>query len=155
MLHFSARLQDAASCSGTLLDWLTSNLAISGYPSSNTDLSGLSAIVNLDRYTPYTTTVRFEHMPLIDGPGNAPSDVARVVWQLDELLESGKVLLHCAAGVSRTPFVAALYLAWKRPMEFDEALELTAQRRSRELNIDIGLLAVADPVLALLQDERG
>ena len=132
------------------MDWITPNLAISGYPSSKTDLSSLSAIINLDRYTPYTTAVRCEHMPLIDGPGNTPSAIARVLWQLDELLESGKVLLHCAAGVSRTPFVAALYLAWRQPMEFDEALELTAQRRSRELNIDIGLLAVADPVLALL-----
>lgn len=136
------------------MDWVTPKLAISGYPSSKTDLSGLTAIVNLDRYTPYTTAVRCEQMPLIDGPGNAPSAIAMVLEKLDELLESGKVLLHCAAGVSRTPFVAALYLAWRHPMEFDEALEFTAQRRSCELNIDLGLLAVADPVLALLGHEE-
>ena len=71
------------------------------------------------------------------------------------LLEGGGcVLVHCAAGVSRSPFVIALYLSWKRGMPFDDAIGLVAERRSRNLNIDPGLSAISREVLDVM-DRRG
>ena len=99
------------------MDWVTEQIALSEYPSSKTDLSRFDGILNLDRYTPYKTDVRLAHMPLIDGPGNLPDSIADVLECMDSLLQDGgRVLVHCAAGVSRSPFVIALYLSWKRGM---------------------------------------
>ncbi len=132
------------------MDWITQRVAISGYPSSKTDLSVVDAIVNLDRYTPYRTDVRSEHLPLIDGPGNPHEAVAEVVRRVDALAQEGKVLVHCASGVSRSPYVLALYFTWRHTLSFDDALDLIARRRTRPLNIDPGLLVDRDRVLAAL-----
>ncbi len=135
-----------------MMDWITQRVAISGYPSSKMDLRAVDAIVNLDKYTPYKTDVPSLHLPLIDGAGNAPDAVAEVVRRVDALAQDGKVLVHCAAGVSRSPYVLALYFTWYHSLFFDDAIELIARRRSRPLNIDPGLLADKDAVLSALRN---
>ncbi|MBM4405871.1 MAG: dual specificity protein phosphatase family protein, partial [Chloroflexi bacterium] len=109
---------------------------------------------NLDRYTPYISPVPVVHFPLIDGPGNPPEDVAHIVQRLGAMVEEGKVLVHCAAGVSRSPYVVALYFAWKHNVSFEEALARVARRRSRNLNVDAGLLSLTESVLGLLSERR-
>jgi protein-tyrosine phosphatase len=136
------------------MDWVTEHLAISEYPSSKADLRVFSSILNLDRYTPYISPVPVVHFPLIDGPGNPPEDVAHIVQRLDAMVEQGKVLVHCAAGVSRSPYVVALYFSWRHGVAFDEALAQVASRRSRNLNVDPGLLSLTDSVLGLLNERR-
>lgn len=132
------------------MDWITRNIALSEYPSSKTDLGQVDAIMNLDQYTPYRTDVHHKHLPLIDGRGNAPEEIVGVLYELDKLVQKGKVLVHCAAGASRSPFILALYLTWRYGLFFEDALALVARRRSRVLNIDPGLLAGKDDVLKLL-----
>ena len=133
------------------MDWVTEQVAVSEYPSSKTDLLQFDGILNLDRYTPYKTDVRLEHMPLIDGPGNTPEAVADVLERMDSLLQNnGRVLVHCAAGVSRSPFVIGLYISWKQGMVFEKALDLVAARRSRNLNVDPGLVEIAEDVLDVI-----
>ena len=134
------------------MDWITPNIALWEYPSSKTDLNQFDAILNLDRYTPYQTSTAHTRMPILDGPGNLPSDIVLVVRHLRDLVANGRVLVHCAAGVSRSPFIIALYLAWTQEIEFTEALKLVAQGRRRPLNIDHGLLAISDDTLSLLGD---
>ena len=136
------------------MDWIRPNLAISEYPSSKTDLSQVDSIVNLDKYTPYKTDVPLLHIPLLDGPGNAPEEIVGVLRRLHGLTSRGKVLVHCAAGVSRSPFVIALYLAWREGIEFQEALDQVAEGRSRSLNIQPGLVEMSDDVFSLLQGQR-
>jgi len=133
-----------------MIDWVTSDIAISEYPSSKTDLGQFDAILNLDKFTPYHTSVHHAHIPIIDGAGNRPEEIVAVLDRMDELLGRGRVLVHCAAGVSRSPFVIALYLAWREGYSFDQAIGLVARRRRRPLNIDPGLLAIKDDVLGLV-----
>ena len=132
------------------MDWITRNIALSDYPSSKTDLGQVDAIVNLDQFTPYLTDVHHKHMPLIDGRGNSPEEIVVVLHELDKLVQRGRVLVHCAAGASRSPYILVLYFTWKYGLFFDDAMELVARRRSRMLNIDPGLLIGKDDVLRLL-----
>jgi len=132
------------------MDWITPTIAIWEYPSSKTDLGQFNSILNLDRFNPYHTDVHHTHMPIIDGRGNTPEEIVAVLEQLDRLVDRGRVLVHCASGVSRSPFILALYLAWKRQMPFQEAVETVASRRSRQLNIDTELLKMASEVLELV-----
>ncbi len=136
------------------MDWVTQHIAISEYPSSKADLTVFSSILNLDRYMPYISPVPVVHFPLIDGPGNPPEDVAGIVKRLDGMIDEGKVLVHCAAGVSRSPYVVALYVSWRHGLPFEEALAQVASRRSRTLNVDPGLLSLTDAVLGLLNTRR-
>jgi len=135
-------------------DWITHRLAVSGYPSSKTDFGQFDAIINVDKYTPYKTDVYTEHLPLLDGPGNPPEEVAIVVRRIDHLTAEGRLLVHCASGVSRSPFVIALYFSWRYGLFWDDALGLVAKRRTRALNIDRGLLEQTEQVLAALANGR-
>ena len=80
-----------------------------------------------------------------------PPEIVAVLERMDGLLRKGRVLVHCAAGVSRSPFIIALYLAWKQPLTFDEAMEIVARQRSRPLNVDDGLLALSGEILGRIE----
>nr|CAG8578718.1 2940_t:CDS:2 [Entrophospora candida] len=51
----------------------------------------------------------------------------------------GKVLVQCAAGVSRSPAVVAAWLIKKNGMQVDEAIEFIKERRPG-ININQGFL---------------
>ena len=139
-----------------IIDWVTDSIAISEYLSSQTDLGEFDAILNLDRFTPYHHQDTYHvHIPLIDGPGNDPEAIVGVIGRLHGLLGKGRVLVHCAAGVSRSPFIIAIYLAWSGNRTFGESLRLVASRRRRPLNVDDGLLALSDDVLGRLRERGG
>ncbi|MBI4307779.1 MAG: dual specificity protein phosphatase family protein [Chloroflexi bacterium] len=133
------------------MDWITRQIAISECPTDRTEWSQVDAILNLDRQLTYSPARECHHVPLVDGRGNDATDVAHAVQELDRLCFQGKrVLVHCLSGVSRSPYVVALYLSWRGGLFFEDALELVARRRTPELNIDPGLLAQKDAVLHVL-----
>jgi protein-tyrosine phosphatase len=56
--------------------------------------------------------------------------VYRLVDEIRRLQDSGKIgLIHCFAGVDRSPFVACLYLGTKYNLLFKEAYKLVKERR--------------------------
>lgn len=58
--------------------------------------------------------VKYTHYPMIDGEGTTGEQLEYAVKTLELLInENNKVLVHCLAGVSRSPMVVALYIAWK------------------------------------------
>jgi len=75
----------------------------------------------------------FDH-PLIDGPKNDRADMKEAVEVAASALSDGKVVLvHCSAGMSRSPAVTAAALARHRGIEFTEALEKV--RDTRDVNL--------------------
>jgi len=72
-----------------------------------------------------------ERVPIADlDPEALRSALPSAVRRLDALLESGRtVYLHCAIGWSRSPTVAACWIAWKRGMDAAAACRLVRQAR--------------------------
>lgn len=69
--------------------------------------------------------IAFRNMPVIDyDPLDLKMRLPRCVEVLDEMVHAGqRVYLHCTAGVSRSPTVAAAYLHWCLDWPLEQALE--------------------------------
>ncbi len=81
--------------------------------------------------------------PLIDGAGNSPDQLVRIVDELAELVEKHPpVLVHCHAGRSRSVVVVAGYLVRTHGMRPDDSIALIAARRD---------IAVSAELVALLE----
>ncbi|MBI2865352.1 MAG: dual specificity protein phosphatase family protein [Chloroflexi bacterium] len=84
----------------------------------------------------------WQQVDLIDGEGNSPEDIRRAVDYLEALARTHKVLVHCAEGVSRSPFIVACYLARAERKKISVAIAEVAEKRPRT-RIDAGLLKMA------------
>ena len=73
----------------------------------------------------------YSNIRLHDGPGNMPEDFHQAVMALESLMNDPAevVLLHCHAGVSRSPTICATYLARKNKITFDEAVAMIRLKR--------------------------
>ena len=64
--------------------------------------------------------------------GNKKADAVTIFKALDKIeTELGKnkdVLVHCAAGLNRSPFLVACYIAKKRRIPYSQAVEIVKQR---------------------------
>lgn len=95
--------------------------------------------------------VRRHKIGLYDGPGNHPLVFAAAVLTLEGLVSQGKrVLVHCHAGQSRSPMVAAAWVAYKGRTSLEDALEqIMAARKLTIYRQD--LYALAQQALAILK----
>ena len=67
---------------------------------------------------------------LVDGAGNDPERLLYSVSVLKRLLKDHKcVLVHCAAGISRSATVLAMHLSISHGMSFEEAVNLLQKKR--------------------------
>lgn len=88
---------------------------------------GITAVLNVadNSLDPYyrATTVLMVKVGLEDNGLNDPGAKDLAVAMLDDLLNLGyKVLVHCVAGASRSPYVVAKHLAWTEGMSIEDAL---------------------------------
>jgi len=93
---------------------------------------GVTAVVSLTHADPqggYPDGVTVVEVPMVDGPQNERAAFDRAVTAVASRLDEGGVLVHCSAGASRSPAVAATALALSEGIGLDEAFRRVAARR--------------------------
>jgi atypical dual specificity phosphatase len=93
---------------------------------------GITTVVSLTHRSPERTVadVTVVERPMLDGPQNGRGAFAEAVSAARTALEGGEtVLVHCSAGASRSPAVAAATLALHEDRSLEDAFEQVAARR--------------------------
>jgi len=68
--------------------------------------------------------MRLLHVPVEDGYAPREEELHEIVMWIDEEINRGNpVLVHCYAGMGRSPTAIAAYLMYKRKLSADDALE--------------------------------
>ncbi|WP_255197687.1 dual specificity protein phosphatase family protein [Halorarius litoreus] len=93
---------------------------------------GVTAVVSLTHDVPTVDPeAAVVSVPLVDGPQCDATAFGRAVDETHDLLTAGEtVLVHCAAGASRSPSVAATALALHSGQGLDAAFEQVADARA-------------------------
>jgi len=90
----------------------------------------VDAIVSLTHASPDTPNLPVFRIPMVDGPQNDAQAFDQAVLETLELLNEGdRVLVHCSAGASRSPAVAATAFALYDEIDLETAFEQVANRR--------------------------
>ncbi len=90
----------------------------------------VDAVVSLTYVTPDLSGLSVTRIPMVDGPQNdAQAFNQAVIEILERLNEGDRVLVHCSAGASRSPAVAATALALYEQIDLEAAFEQVANRR--------------------------
>ena len=84
----------------------------------------VDAVVSLTHDIPCVPGVPVTRIPMVDGPQNDVQTFEQAVIETLELLDAGdRVLVHCSAGASRSPAVAATALALHNQIGLEAAFE--------------------------------
>lgn len=85
---------------------------------------GIAAVVNVNTQPNRSERdgIQYVHFPIDESERVPPGTFGPVIGALSELIRTGKVLVHCEIGSSRSPVVVAVYLHLVGYKDFDEAL---------------------------------
>ncbi|QHS15983.1 protein-tyrosine phosphatase family protein [Halopenitus persicus] len=90
----------------------------------------VDAVVSLTHHAPSTGTVPRIDVPMADGPRNEYDAFVEAVTEVVTRRESGdRVLVHCSAGASRSPSVAAAAAAQLTGIGLEETFNRIIDRR--------------------------
>jgi atypical dual specificity phosphatase len=86
--------------------------------------SGITGVVNVCTETNQERRegIKYAHHPLDEYEWILPRRFELIMTGIGKLVRGGTVLIHCAAGSSRSPVVVALYMHVVGYKNFDEAL---------------------------------
>ena len=91
---------------------------------------GVKTVVNVHQhYDPKIDTVNQFHFTLIDGEDNDWKTIMQILEIVNEQRSMGNILVHCCAGMSRSPFIAVSYLVVKEGLDVDKALQIVAEKQ--------------------------
>ena len=113
------------------MDWITDQLAIGNFLDAQSLPADIDAVLCLrEDCCDGRTDVDALCLPLLDGPGNDPSDIEEALDFIREVVTAGqRILVHCHAGRSRSVVVIARYLMQSRGLTAQAALDLIGSRR--------------------------
>ena len=107
----------------------------------------LNVAYEVDRINSNT---RYNKIALIDGAPDQVYAMTAAVLLLDHLVKNyDSVLIHCVAGISRSPTILAIYLAVKKEITLNEALMFIKSKR--DIDPSQVLLDQAELVLQYLR----
>lgn len=106
---------------------------------------GITAVMNvsLEPNRQRREGIVYVHLPLDESEWIPPHKIEQVMTALSQLVRSRKVLVHCAAGFSRSPVMVALYMHVVGYKNFKDALS--------ELS---GLRPVVDPSKLVMESAK-
>lgn len=73
--------------------------------------------------------IRYVHLPVRDGRAIAIARLSAILSSIEEGIVNGVVLIHCGAGMSRSPAVVAAYLDHIGFRTFEQALKYLEELR--------------------------
>jgi protein-tyrosine phosphatase len=93
----------------------------------------IATVISLTHSEPdggFPSDLTIKNVPMIDGPRNDQQRFAQGVTNVLSCLETGdNILVHCSAGASRSPAVAATALALYNNIGLEAAFEQIGKRR--------------------------
>ena len=119
------------------IDFIATDLAVANLVAASDPqalgLHGIRAIVDASNRegNPRFPDIRYHEVPLADPDERFTEFVPGVVAFIDEARRSGPVLLHCLAGVSRSPALAICYLHERCGLTLPGALRHVQSCRSQ------------------------
>lgn len=138
------------------MDWVTERIAIGNIEDildyeglKEQGVDGILCLNGFPGFIAHLGLFDWRGVTMIDGPGNAPELLRDALVHLRELDETCKgVIVHCAEGVSRSPFVVACYLAEQNAHDLEGAIQLVRQKR-KDTIVSSQLLPLWEEYLAL------
>jgi protein-tyrosine phosphatase len=111
------------------IDFITGDLAVGSLVAAS-DLEvltrhGVRAIVDASNRegNPRFPSIQYHEVPIDDPDERLAEFLPRVVAFIDEARRRGPVLLHCVAGISRSPALALCYLHERHALSLPAALQ--------------------------------
>ncbi|MFT4922769.1 MAG: atypical dual specificity phosphatase [Haloarculaceae archaeon] len=94
------------------------------------DITAIVALSYDDPEGGYPSKQTIVAVPMVDGPQNDPQTFGAAVQAVRSRLDAGtRILVHCSAGASRSPAVAATALALDGNRDLEEAFQQVLERR--------------------------
>ena len=128
------------------MDWITRDIAIGNCDDAmrldalrRAGIEGILSLTGWPNSAANGHGLTWRCVELIDGEGNDVSRLKEAIWQLEELLTKGSVLVHCMEGISRSALVVASYLADTAGRSFEDCLQEVALLR-RQVFLQPGLI---------------
>lgn len=115
---------------------ITENIWLSGYKAASelweANPAGITHVLDVSTNDPYleAESISYMHCPFHDGH-DIPADkfAAAMAFMRFASEHKGRILVHCAAGISRSPAIVASFLHYSGAMEFNDALGFVMSRR--------------------------
>ncbi len=80
---------------------------------------------------PFNEPFKAYHIPVITNSGHVHTEqLDHIAFFLESLIKNGaEVLVHCAAGIERSPLTVAYYISYSKGISIDEAYKIVKRQR--------------------------
>ncbi len=132
------------------MDWITDKIALGDCVDAKKvymDIAGVDATVNCYNGSPIEHDKEYCRVNVNDGYPIADIAIQGAFDFLDKMMgENKKVLVHCMAGISRSPSILAGYISFKMGCSIEDALKCIRQLRPQVDPAPITFKSVKDYV---------
>ena len=113
------------------MDWITDLVALGDFEDSR-DPDGVDAVLNVAAEAPVLHDLPCLHLKIEDQQPISPRDLRQALGFLADRTTVGhRVLVHCWAGVSRSPAIVAAFMTITAGLSADEALKIIQEKRPK------------------------
>jgi protein-tyrosine phosphatase len=116
---------------GRNMDWITDLIAPGDFEDSR-DPEGVDAVLNVAAEAPVVHDLPCLHLKIEDQQPISRRDLKLALGFLTDRTAVGhRVLVHCWAGVSRSPAIVAAFIAMTATLSTDDALKIIQEKRPK------------------------